>query len=391
MDDTHNDSGLPLPDLYIENFRGIRKLSIPHLGRVTLLAGRNGVGKTSVLEAVEVFAGRASYFVLRNILFERDEVSYAQDENRDKLILHEWEAIFYGRDSTRSVRTTLGPKREEDRLSLASVSLIELIRNQEGTFGTLASKLPLDSEPYTLCASFQGNDEIVPALLTGEKDSLEVVSDPMAFERELGFLSRQHDSRRPSPIKCERIGPGYLRHIQLPKFWGHVALRDDETRVVKALKIVYGEEVDRISVISDEASRTTLGGQRAIVKLRNHDAPVPLRSLGGGATRLFGLALALAYCRNGILLIDEAENGIHHTAQRDYWRMVLQTAHENNVQVFATTHSWDCVRGFAQAAVENKNVEGVLVRLEKEEDGLRAVRYSERRLKIAAEQRIEVR
>ena len=81
MDDTHSDSGLPLPDLYIENFRGIRKLSIPRLGRVTLLAGRNGVGKTSVLEAVEVFAGRASYFVLRDILFERDEVSYAQDEN----------------------------------------------------------------------------------------------------------------------------------------------------------------------------------------------------------------------------------------------------------------------------------------------------------------------
>jgi len=109
MDDTHNDGGLPLPDLYIENFRGIRKLSIPHLGRVTLLAGRNGVGKTSVLEAVEVYAGRASYLVLRNILSERDEVSYALDVNRDKLILHEWEAIFYGRDSTGSFRTTLGP------------------------------------------------------------------------------------------------------------------------------------------------------------------------------------------------------------------------------------------------------------------------------------------
>ncbi len=76
--------------------------------------------------------------------------------------------------------------------------------------------------------------------------------------------------------------------------------------------------------------------------------------------------------------------------QRDYWRMVLQTAHESNVQVFATTHSWDCVRGFARAAVENENVEGVLVRLEKEE-GLRAVRYSEENRKIAADQTIEVR
>ena len=101
--------------------------------------------------------------------------------------------------------------------------------------------------------------------------------------------------------------------------------------------------------------------------------------------------MALANSRDGFLLIDEAENGIHHAVQRDYWRMVFQAAHESNVQVFATTHSWDCVRGFAQAAGENEDIEGVLVRLEKEEDGLRAVRYSERRLKIAAEQRIEVR
>ena len=64
-----------------------------------------------------------------------------------------------------------------------------------------------------------------------------------------------------------------------------------------------------------------------------------LRSLGDGAVRLFGVALALANSQGGFLLIDEAENGIHHTIQRDFWRMVLLTAQENNVQVFATTHS----------------------------------------------------
>ena len=71
--------------------------------------------------------------------------------------------------------------------------------------------------------------------------------------------------------------------------------------------------------------------------------------------------------------------------------MVLQTAHENNVQVFATTHSWDCVRGFALAAAEFDCADSVLVRLEKEDDGLRAVRYTSEDLKIAADQRIEVR
>ena len=58
-------------------------------------------------------------------------------------------------------------------------------------------------------------------------------------------------------------------------------------------------------------------------------------------SRLFTVALALANSRDGFLLIDEAENGIHHSVQADYWRLVLQTAQDNNVQVLATTHSWD--------------------------------------------------
>ncbi len=390
MDDTHNDSGLPLSDLYIENFRGIRKLSIPHLGRVTLLAGRNGVGKTSVLEAVEVYAERANYIVLQDILLERDEVSYALDGNRDSFIRHEWNAIFHGRDVSHPVTVKLGPRRERDQLSLEPVSLNELVQEKK-SFSRLASDLPLGSDLFAIRAELQENTGIIPVLLAGGHDFEVRDGDPTRLERSLGFLARQDSSGWPAPIVSERIGPGHLKVFQLPKLWGKVVLTDDERKVVQAIKIAYEEDVERVSVVSDEASRSTYGGQRAIVKLKGHDRPVPLRSIGEGAARLFSVALALANCRDGFLLIDEAENGIHHTAQPDYWRMVLQTAHENNVQVFATTHSWDCVRGFAQAALENENVEGVLVRLEKEEDGLRAVRYSERRLKIAAEQRIEVR
>ena len=73
---------------------------------------------------------------------------------------------------------------------------------------------------------------------------------------------------------------------------------------------------------------------------------------------MFGLALALANSRGGLLLIDEAENGIHHTVQYEFWKLVLQTAQANDVQVLATTHSWDCVRGFAYAAAESEESDG---------------------------------
>ena len=78
MDENLNDSGLLLPDLYIENFRGIKKLAIPRLGRVTLLAGRNGVGKTTVLDAIKVYAARGRHQALARVLDVRDEISTPQ-------------------------------------------------------------------------------------------------------------------------------------------------------------------------------------------------------------------------------------------------------------------------------------------------------------------------
>ena len=125
--------------------------------------------------------------------------------------------------------------------------------------------------------------------------------------------------------------------------------------------------------------------------MRSQDGPVPLKSLGDGAVRLFGVALALANSQDGLLTIDEAENGIHHSVQYDFWKMVLQTAKENRVQVLATTHGWDCVAGFAQAAAEAEAGESALLRLERDAGGIRAVEYSKDDLKVAAEQGIEVR
>ena len=69
----------------------------------------------------------------------------------------------------------------------------------------------------------------------------------------------------------------------------------------------------------------------------------------------------------------------------------MQTALKNDVQVFAATHSWDCVRGFAQAVMELEGADGTLVRLERHGDNTRAVEYSEDELRVAAEQGIEVR
>ena len=158
------------------------------------------------------------------------------------------------------------------------------------------------------------------------------------------------------------------------------------------MQLVYGKEVDRIAMVGDEENRFPRKLYRkAVVKMNGQERPVPLKSLGDGAVRMFSIALAIANSQDGFLVIDEAENGIHYTVQPAFWKLVMQSAYENNVQVIATTHSWDCIAGFAQAAVQTEKVEGVLFRIDRLDDWMRAVEYNEDDLQVVARQRIEIR
>ena len=371
-------SQLHLPDLTIQGFRGIDQLSIPRLGRVTLLAGRNGVGKTTVLDAIQVYASRGDYSTLYSLLQNREELAVATNEDGDTRFLPDCRALFYGRDVPQNASISIGPSDVEDHLTIETATLID---EPIDAFGPIASTQALQ-------AVYRSNEEILP-WPASPNESITIQRYAAAFRREARKFRAEEP---PSTIGCEFLGPGLLNNNDLARLWDGVALTDDEGRVVDALRLVFGSSIDGVAVIGDHQADGRNVGRRAMVKLKGqHTRPVPLKSLGDGALRLFGVALALANSRGGFLLIDEAENGIHHSIQRDYWRMVLQTAHENNVQVLATTHSWDCVAGFAQAATELEDVEGVLVRLSRSNGDLRAVEYPEEELAIAAEQGIEVR
>ncbi len=177
----------------------------------------------------------------------------------------------------------------------------------------------------------------------------------------------------------ETLGPGLTLNHQLARYWDKVALTEWENRVTEALCLALngsGKSIERVTMVGDPDRRST-NVRRAVVKLSNHEKPVPLKSLGNGARRLFGIALALANCRDGFFFIDEAENGIHHSILKDFWRFILKAARENNIQVLATTHGWDCIKWFAQAALEDEDNEGRLIRLERQDGIHRTIEYSE--------------
>ena len=383
MSQTNPGDRLHLPNLSIDNFRGIDHLSIPRLGRVTLLAGRNGIGKTTILDAIRIYATRGRPAMLAGLLKGREEFTVIIDEDDDEdddiVLLPDISALFHGRETLHNAALSIGYSDEEDRLEVRIImgrAFMEAVFTD--TFvdpkTTAIIEITSKSKKHHFLWNVDGSDVRLRIRLRRIQKNL--------FDDE---------DEWPPAVECESLGPGLPGNTDMVRLWDRITLTDSENLPIQALQLILGNSVHRIAAVGDDGPRFGKTGRRMIVRLPGDPTPVPLKSLGDGAIRLFGVALALANSRNGFLLIDEAENGIHYSVQRDYWRMILQTAHKDNVQVVATTHSWDCVKGFARAAMETEDAEGVLVRLERDGHGMRAIEYSEDELRVAAEQGIEVR
>jgi len=362
---------LLLPDLTIRGFRGLNELTIPHMGRVTLLTGRNGVGKTTVLEAIRILASYGRPSELRAILNTSDELRDTRNSKGGTRVVPDWPALFFGRRMTDTTELTIGHSSSQTQLVLFSSRLTEKELD-------LYYRETIPEEPIrAIRVSSDGIDSIVGLFPQEEW----IPGGVRRLAQELPF-----------PILCETLGPGIIKNADLARWWDKIALNPEEDRVREALSILTGREISGVVMIGKNTSpRSMVGGIRPMVKFRDEQTRVPLRSLGDGAIRLFSIVLALVNCRNGFLLLDEAENGLHYSVQKTLWTMVLQTAESHNVQVIATTHSYDCIRGFAYAANELSDIEGRLVRLSHKGGYLHTVDYPEAKLLVAAENSLELR
>ena len=359
---------LHLPDLTIEGFRGIGELSIPRLARVTLLAGKNGAGKTTVLEAVRAYAARGRAPVLEEILLGREELAPYVDEYEGEFMGPDLAALFHGRDSWKH------PYMGDETYKIG--------------IGSGNNRLTVDPSSPTKLDSIEIKYANLAKTVPSEFYVKRTAKSPSDLIRRLQDMTHEslHEERW-SEIRSEALGPDPLDKSRMTEFWDRVVLTEEEDIITQNLGPVIGDKIERIALTAPR----NWTGRRAIVKIKGDARPVPLKSCGDGAVRFFGTALALANVRGGILLIDEVENGLHWSVQRDFWRMVLRGAEANKVQVLATTHSWDCIAGFSKAVNETPEEDGLLLRLDRDGGRIRAVDYSEDQLRVAAEQRIEVR
>ena len=358
-------------DLHIEGFRGIDQLDIPRLGRVTLLVGRNGVGKTTVLDAVRIYAARGDHPALRDLLLGREEFVF-DGEAEERNFIPDVDALFYGRNLSRNSSLSIGPSHGGDQLRIEIATQKELFDFLHQVQRIATTEVWIAEGRSGVKVTFQRDSKICP------------LGFPFRVPTRNRFTSSQIG------IRCESMGPGTLSNNDLAWFWDSVALTDDEGIAIDSLNLMLNSGTEGDAVIGVHAPEAGRSGRQIMVRLKSHPRPIPLKSLGDGALRMFSVALALTNCRDGFLLIDEVENGLHYSVQPEFWRMVLRTAKVNNVQVLATTHSWDCVSGFARASVESAD-QGVVYRVSRRGGALLAVDYPEDELEIAADQHIEIR
>jgi hypothetical protein len=205
-----------------------------------------------------------------------------------------------------------------------------------------------------------------------------------------GGLSVELDSRLlrgESEHTCEFVALTSPFSESLALGWSTVALTPQQGTVEDALRLIE-PGLEQIAFVQD----ATLPEGVFKVKLKDQQAPVPLGSMGEGMSRLLALTIGLVRSRNGILLVDEIDTGLHHSVMGSLWKAILETAIKLDVQVFATTHSWDCVAALAQICGDPKSVSEQNVAMHRVERGKsETIRYSEPEIMSAIEQGIETR
>lgn len=351
---------LPIETLTIEGYRSIRKLEIKGLGRVNLLTGKNDTGKTSVLEALRILASGADEDTLDAIIRDREEGSVEAGEN----------GLDYGDASVASLSCLFHGYPESPAESLpVRVSVT----------GALAPK------SLGLEYGWDSNGSIARA--TTPLENLHRNASPRILRGSANILRPSVPKAGPARHPGSHVYLSASRAEGTGALWDAVELTDKEDEVAAALRIV-DPSISSARIVRGGSDRA---GRVAMVRSKRFPRPVPLRSFGDGASRLFHLALVMVSVKEGgLVLIDEFENGMHYSVQLDAWRMVFRIAGRLGVQVFATTHSWDAIETFQKAAEESPE-SGALIKLVRHLGETYAASFDEDDLGVIARGRIEAR
>jgi AAA15 family ATPase/GTPase len=354
-----------LKSLKINNYRNLKDFKINTLCQINLITGKNNTGKSTVLEAIAIYVSQGDCQQLLSLLKKRGEDYSIQSDKMPPLEanIKSFSSLFTDRkvsfDESDSI--FIGEQEESPEKS----TTLRFIK-------------------YTTQETQEGGRKI--------KFHPSDASETEYPDIETGFEIRAHNNFSFLPIN-QRIsehathGKPYIlqfvntgdmdRNIN-EKLFDKVALTEKEQFVIEALRVIE-PTTERIAFVGGMA-----GERMAVIKLSGNKDILPLQSMGDGMNRILTIILALVNASDGYLLIDEFENGLHYTTQSQIWEIIFKLAKQLNIQVFASTHSNDCISGFEKALNKPHNsVSGKLIRLDNKNGTIKEVEFLADELKIA--------
>ena len=343
----------------IEGFRGLQRLEVEGFGRVNLVIGKNDCGKTALMEALMIAAdaeGAAHRALVLQAFRRSRDVGKEPVRDFDRY----WRPLFWSLDAERGF--SIAP-RGAGRPSYRIV------------FRKSASP---------------------PTILTGESAGATVAPAPWAMDVEIadGRVRAEQIVESAGGLKLPPLSanrhPYWISPLdQLG--WGEIGLFSKlkqagrEEQLIDILRLVD----DRISGIEILA----LGGTEAEIFVRIGRGPplLPLSAMGDGFKRCFQIGVSAAADNGPVLFIDEFDNGLHHSVLEPVWRWLATISKRRDLQVFASTHSEECIfaAGRAFTALEDDGLR--VIRLDRREDRTTAAIYERDLVEATERMGVEIR
>lgn len=332
-----------LKSLRLQNYKRFRDLRFPEFHRVNLLTGKNNCGKTSVLEAILLLLGWNESHNDFAKMFRPGQGEHLGDEKE-----HFWKWLF----------------------PLRKLSELPKISGEVSGVG-----------PYSVALRWQeGLPQQKPPSGMGDIHNGPVV---------ISVTAKENQHRHPQPVSTGHEVTSISAQPRSPS-----KEAQDYARVT--LKADGEEQVE-------EMLRKLEPRLRAIRSLQPYGVPllyagiagmperIPVIQLGHGFSRLLTIMAEIVASQKPVVLIDEIENGLHHSALVEIWRGLLTASEHSNVQIFATTHSWECVAAAHQAFSESLEYPLAVFRLEEKDGDIHAITYDRESLEFSIQQEWEVR
>lgn len=365
--------------LKIQNFRMLEDFEVNNLGRVNLIVGKNNSGKSTVLEALRILAGNAHPSLLEDILIEHDE-KISKSLEADGLYEPPFQTFFTGRNFPDEDQTEIhikvsGPYTKKlIRMShILMYTEKEEIRDNDGG---IISQIKRKIIPKSQTNLIPMGEKLQQGLrITTENPEKFFIIDLNDGRSEGSFRIKAYKQFKETPASL--IPTRFISIDDLADIWDEIQfLSNYEDFVKQGLKII-SDDFEGLAFVkrSDNSGGRLM--RTCIIKLKGIDRGVPLKSMGDGMLRILQLILKTYPAKGGFLLIDEFENGLHFSVQKQVWDLLFKLAEKLDIQVFATTHSWDCIESFAEVAKDRKDNQGVLFRMG------RSIRTSDRGKVIA--------